>query len=83
MPTFEDLEPVEGNWYHNLEKGQDFMVVSVDDDEELIEIQYVEGEIEELGFDEWEDLDLELSEEPEDWSAPLEELEEDDLNYEE
>ena len=80
-----DLEPLEENWYYDLEQDHHFMVVSVDEDEGLIEIQHENGEIEEIDMEEWEELDLEASEEPEDWTAPLDEEEEEEENkdYEE
>ena len=80
-----ELEPIEENWYYDLEQNHHIMVVAVDEDEGLIQIQYENGEIEELDVEEWEDLDLEVSEEPEDWNAPLDEEdeEEEDIDYEE
>ena len=80
-----DLEPLEANWYYDLEQNHHFMVVSVDEDEGLIEIQHENGEIEEMDLEEWNELDLEISEEPEDWMAPLddEEEEEEEMDYEE
>ncbi|MEJ2691023.1 MAG: hypothetical protein P8130_13990 [Deltaproteobacteria bacterium] len=82
-----ELEPLEENWYYDLEQDHHFMVVSVDEDEGLIEIQHENGEIEEIDMEEWEELDLEASEEPEDWKTPLDEEEEEEEegggNYEE
>ncbi len=80
-----DLEPIEENWFYDLESDHHFKVVSVDEDEGLIEIQHENGEIEEIEMEEWEDLDLEASEEPEDWTAPLdaEEEEEEEGDFEE
>ena len=66
-----ELDPIEGNWYHHLDKGQDFMVVDVNRLEGIVDIQY---------FD--EDMDLEEVEPPEDWTGPLDEMESDDLGYE-
>ena len=74
----DQLEPTEGNWYYDLESDIHFNVVSVDEDEELIEIQYEDGEIDEIELDEWAELDLELSEEPEDWNIPDEEEEDEE-----
>ncbi len=80
-----ELEPLEENWYYDLERDRHFMVVSVDEDEGLIEIQHENGEIEEIDMEEWEEFDLEASEEPEDWKAPLddEEGEAEEGDYEE
>jgi hypothetical protein len=60
--------PVPGKWYENREEEETFRVLSVDEDDELVEIEYLDGEIEELDLDTWHELDLELTEEPEGWS---------------
>jgi hypothetical protein len=60
--------PVPGKWYENREEEETFRVLSVDEDEELVEIEYVDGEIEELDLDTWHELDLEPTEQPEGWS---------------
>ncbi|HEX7115943.1 MAG TPA: DUF6763 family protein, partial [Steroidobacter sp.] len=50
-------------------------------DEELIEIQYENGDIEEIDLDTWHELDLEQAEEPEGWASDEDEDEdEDDLD---
>ena len=77
-----ELEPIEGNWYCNLEKDQDFMVVDMKEKEGTVDIQFFDGDIEELEMEEWEEMDLEEIEPPEDWTGPLDKLEPDDLGYE-
>ena len=77
-----ELDPVEGNWYHCLGKEYDFMVVDVNEREGTVDIQYFDGDIEELEMEEWEEMDLEEIEPPEDWTGPLDDLEADDLGYE-
>jgi len=77
-----ELDPIEGSWYHHLDKEQDFMVVDVNEREGTVDIQYFDGEIEELEMEEWEDIDLEEIEPPEDWAGPRDHLELDDLGYE-
>lgn len=61
-------DPVPGQWYENLEEGELFRVLSVDEDSELVEIQYSDGDVEEIDYDTWTEMDLELSEAPEGWS---------------
>ncbi len=78
-----DVDPIIGNWYRNQETNNDFEVVALDEDAQTIEIQYFDGEIEELDLDAWYDLPIEGIEAPEDWSGPFDELEADDLGYEE
>jgi hypothetical protein len=70
--------PVPGKWYENKEEEETFRVLSVDEDDELVEIEYLDGEIEELDLDTWHELDLELTEEPEGWAAASDDEEEDD-----
>ncbi|MCU0759045.1 MAG: hypothetical protein MUF07_07580 [Steroidobacteraceae bacterium] len=63
-----DNEPVPGQWYENVEEEETFRVLSVDEDSELIEIEYLDGDIEELDVEAWHEMDLELTDEPEGWS---------------
>jgi len=77
-----DVDPIIGNWYRNEETGDDFEVVAIDEDAQTIEIQYFEGELEELDLDAWYELPLEAIEAPEDWSGPYDEVEDDDLGFE-
>ena len=77
-----EIEPIEGNWYHHLDREKDFMVLDVNKREGTIDIQYFDGDIEELEMEEWEEMDLEEIEPPEDWTGPLDDLERDDLDYE-
>jgi hypothetical protein len=79
-----DYEPVVGQWYENLEEEESFRVLSVDEDSELVEIEYLDGDIEELDIEAWHEMDLDRIEEPEGWSEPDEdEDEEDDEDWEE
>ncbi|HRF62963.1 MAG TPA: hypothetical protein P5260_07755 [Candidatus Competibacter sp.] len=78
-----DVDPIIGNWYRNEETGNDFEVVALDEDAQTIEIQYFDGELEELDLDAWYELPLEAIEPPEDWSGPFDEMETDDLGYDE
>ncbi|BCX82679.1 hypothetical protein MIT9_P2265 [Methylomarinovum caldicuralii] len=78
-----ELDPIVGNWYLDLETDQKFEVVAVDEDSGAIEIQYHDGNIDELDFDAWQALNLEPIEPPEDWAAPLDDVEPDDIPYSE
>jgi hypothetical protein len=64
-----DYEPVKGQWYENVEEDETFRVLSVDEDAELVEIEYLDGDIEELDIDAWHEMDLERIAEPEGWAA--------------
>lgn len=64
-----DYDPVKGQWFEDLEENEIFLVLSVDPDEELVEIQYENGDIEEIDLDTWHELDLERTTEPEGWAS--------------
>jgi hypothetical protein len=73
-----DNEPVPGQWYENVEEEETFRVLTVDEDSELIEIEYLDGDIEELDIEAWHEMDLELTDEPEGWSDEDEDEEEEE-----
>jgi hypothetical protein len=73
-----DYEPVPGQWYQNLEEEESFRVLSVDEDSELLEIEYLDGDIEEIDLETWHEMDLERIEEPEGWSESDDEDEAED-----
>ena len=75
--------PEIGQWYARGEKGQEFRVVGRDADSRAIEIQTFDGELEEIDAQTWGTLPLERIETPEDWTAPLDNVEIDDLGYSE
>jgi len=75
-----DYEPVPGQWYENLEEEESFRVLSVDEDSELVEIEYLDGDIEEMDVESWHEMDLEKIPEPEGWSD--EDEAEDDEDWE-
>ncbi|MEJ1961483.1 MAG: DUF6763 family protein [Gammaproteobacteria bacterium] len=78
-----DYEPAPGQWYDNLEEEEQFRVLSVDEDSELIEIEYLDGDIEEIDVEAWHEMDLEKIPEPEGWSGADEEDDDEDEEEEE
>jgi len=78
-----DYEPVPGQWYENLEEEEQFRVLTMDEDSELIEIEYLDGDIEELDLEAWREMDLERIEEPEGWSDDDEDEDEEEWDEEE
>ena len=66
-----ELDPIVDNWYSHLDKGQSFTVTAVNEDDETIELQYFDGDLEEISMSEWSGLDIEVSEAPENWSGPM------------
>ena len=69
MPT--EIDPIVGEWYQHLDKGQRFLIVAFDEDEGLIETQHFDGDIEEVPLDVWYQQDLELIEPPENWGGAM------------
>ena len=77
-----EADPVLGCWYRHLDKGQEFCVVAVDEENDTIELQNFDGSLEELGLQEWRQMELETIEEPENWSGALDIAEVDDYGTE-
>ena len=63
-----------GEWYR-VRGGELFEVVALDDDDGTIELQYFDGTLEEMDFEDWEaqweEGALEAAEPPEDWSGSV------------
>jgi hypothetical protein len=64
-----ELEPIVGDWYSY--RGRDFTVIDVDEDGGYVEIQYANGNVQQVDLNAWYDMDLEPSAEPEDWDRDL------------
>jgi hypothetical protein len=75
-----DFDPTPGQWYEDLDREETFKVLSVDPDNVIVRIQWLDREIEELDLDAWHELDLDLAEGPEGWADDDEG--EDDLDEE-
>jgi hypothetical protein len=75
-----EITPAVGNWYQSRDRSK-FEVITVDEDEGSIEIQYFDGELDEMDFDGWASLGPTSIAQPEDWSAPFGDMERDDLGY--
>jgi hypothetical protein len=77
-----DYEPAKGQWYEDLDREDSFRVLDIDPDEATVRIQWLDGEIEDLDVDQWHELDLDLTTEPEGWvdedAADAEDAEDDD-----
>lgn len=68
-----------GEWYLDRASGSTFQVVTVDESDRSIGIQYADGSLEEMSSDDWKTNDLERCEQPEDWVGPYDDLESDDI----
>lgn len=77
-----EYEPIIGNWYRHLDKGQSFQVVAVDEETGTIELQHFDGDLEEVDRETWMTLPIQPIEEPENWSGAFDIGEVDDLGTE-
>lgn len=75
----QDFEAKIGNWYQTPD-GQVFEVVAIDEDGN-IGVQHLEGEVEELDGEVWEQMLLVEVDAPKDWASAYDEMERDDLGY--
>jgi len=62
-----DFDPVPGQWYEDLDREELFKVVSLDPDDMMVRIQWLDGEYQDLDLEAWNELDLEQATEPEGW----------------
>jgi hypothetical protein len=74
-----EADPIPGCWYRHLDKGQEFCVIATDEDLDTIEIQFFDGNLEELDLQDWREMELEPIDEPENWSGALDITEIDDF----
>lgn len=71
-------EPIVGEWFRDLE-GKSFEIVAIDEPGRTVEIQYFDGDVEALDFDDWYEVELEPIAAPEDWSGPYDNVGPDDF----
>lgn len=58
-------------WYQHQDKGQQFYVTGIDMESRTIQVQNFDGSIDEVSFIDWNDLDVVLCSEPENWAGAL------------
>jgi hypothetical protein len=73
-------KPQVGDWFRRLDKAESFQVVDVDDASGDIEIQSFDGDLDSIEAEEWEQLALERTARPEDWTGALEDVDPDDVS---
>ena len=78
-----EYEPAVGQWYENIDENESFRVLSVDEDAELVELEYLDGDIEEIDLETWHELDLDKIDEPEGWTGSAEDDDEEEEEEEE
>ena len=66
-----EFDPIIGNWYCHLDKGQRFLVVAIDEKTETVGVQNFDGNLDEYEMENWYQLKIEPCEAPENWSGPL------------
>ncbi len=74
-------DPIIDQWYKDVENSLLFKVVAYEESDDSIEVQYHNGDIGEYDSDSWYNSTFDYIEDPEDWSAPFDDLESDDLGY--
>lgn len=74
------LYPIIGNWYRAANQDL-FEVVAIDEGENLVEIQFYEGDIDEMDMETWNALEVENAAPPEDWSGAYDDADSEDLSY--
>src|SRR5476651_1585393 len=77
-PVAREYEPAVGQWYENIDENESFRVLSVDEDAELVELEYLDGDIEEIDLETWHELDLNKIDEPEGWTGSAEDDDDDE-----
>lgn len=78
-----DFDPVPGQWYEDLDREEVFKVVSLDPDDMMVRIQWLDGEYQDLDLEAWNEFDLEQAEEPEGWVDEDAAPDEDDDDWDE
>ena len=69
----QQIQPTIGEWYKTVDDNA-FEVVAFDDNDGSIEIQYADGDVEELDVDTWEEMVAGPVEPSEEWSAGFDNL---------
>jgi hypothetical protein len=55
-----NLDPLIGHWYRSRARGQPLLVVDIDEDRDLVKVQYPDGDTGEIGTGAWRTMGLEL-----------------------
>ncbi|MBM68446.1 MAG: hypothetical protein CME43_03085 [Haliea sp.] len=74
------LNPTVGSWYRDIETGELFEVVALDEAARTVETQFLDGEVTEYDLEVWRMLQLQRAAAPEDWRTPFELDDEDGLD---
>ena len=77
------LRPDIRQWYAHTDKGELFRVVGRDRESRNIELQYVDGDLDEIDAETWAMLPIVRMEPPEDVTPSVDAIDTDDLGYSE
>jgi hypothetical protein len=67
----DELEPVIDQWYLRQDTREKFVVTEYDERAGTVEVQTVEGDIDEFDTEEWQSLPLVLAEQSQDWTKSI------------
>lgn len=73
-------KPVVGDWYQDTEAGVIFEVVAFDEEEGTVEVQHIDGQVEEYELSAWRQMPLVGVAPPEDWRSGFELSREDGID---
>jgi hypothetical protein len=73
------IAAIPGHWYRDASSGEVFQVVGLDEDDRTINIQHVDGSLDETAFDDWMTRHVENCDQPEDWVGPYDDLQSDEI----
>lgn len=76
-----NIEAREGQWYRHRANHEMFCVIAVDEAQSVIDIRDGYGDVDELDFDEWDVMDLELCAAPDHWSSLFDGVEDGDFEH--
>lgn len=71
--------PQIGQWYERTDNAEIFQVTGLDEEAGTIETQSFDGDVGEIDGQIWAGLPLERAQAPEDWMAPVKDMEAQDL----
>ncbi|SHE50806.1 hypothetical protein SAMN04487965_0042 [Microbulbifer donghaiensis] len=63
------LQPEIGSWFEDLDSGLLFEVVAIDELQQTVEVQYLDGTLDEFELDQWQGLPVVSAPPPEDSNA--------------
>lgn len=72
-----EYEPIINNWYRHPDSQLHFCIIDIDETAEVLDIQLADGDLDTLDIDIWNESNMELAVEPENWAITQGNLSED------